>query len=68
MKTTIKPILITFLLFSSTLILADDNPLDPGADPGVSPINDYIIPMILVALIFGYKVVLKKKRISKEIQ
>ena len=68
MKTTLKPILITFLLFSSTLIFADDNPFDPGQDPGIVPINDYTIPMILVALIFGYKVVLKKKRISKEIQ
>ena len=57
MKTTLKPILIMFLLFSSTLIFADDNPFDPGHDPGVSPINDYTIPMILVAIIFGYKVV-----------
>jgi hypothetical protein len=67
MKTTIKPILVTLLLLSSTLIFAQ-NPGDPPVDPGVSPINDYIIPMILVALVFGYKVVLKKKRISKEIQ
>ena len=68
MKTTIKTILITFLLFSSSFIFADDNPFDPGADPGIAPINDYTIPMILVALIFGYRVVVKKKRAFKEIQ
>ena len=61
MKTTIKPILITFWLFSSSLIFADDNPFDPGADPGVSPINDYIVPMILLGIVLSFYLIKKKK-------
>ena len=61
MKTTLKPILITFLLFSSSLIFADDNPLDPGQDPGVVPINDCIFPMLLLGIALGYFLIKKKK-------
>lgn len=62
MKTTIKSILLTFLLFSSSLIFADDpNPLDPGVDPGVSPINDYIIPMMVLGMLLGLFMLKKKK-------
>jgi hypothetical protein len=62
MKTTIKSIVLMFLLFSNSLIFADDpNPLDPGVDPGVSPINDYIIPMIVLGIVLSF-IFLKKKK------
>jgi hypothetical protein len=67
MKTTIKPLLLTLLLLSCSLIFGQVdpfNPDDPGSDPGLPvPIDDYIFPMILAALIFGYRIVLKKKKI-----
>ena len=62
MKTTIKSIVLSFLLFSSSLIFAEDlNPLDPGSDPGVSPINDYIVPMIVLGIVLSF-IFLKKKK------
>ena len=62
MKTTLKSIVLTFLLFSSSLIFAEDlNPLDPGSDPGVSPINDYIVPMIVLGIVLSF-IFLKKKK------
>ena len=63
MKTTIKSIVIAFLLFSSSLIYADDpNPFDPGADPGnVSPINDYIVPMLILGIALSFFLLKKKK-------
>ena len=64
MKTTIKSILLTFLLFSNSLLFAEDNPLDPGADPGnVTPINDYIIPMVVFGIIFSFFLLKKKKTV-----
>ena len=62
MKTTLKSIVLTFLLFSSSLIFAEDlNPLDPGSDPGVSPINDYIVPMIVLGIVLSFFFLKKKK-------
>lgn len=63
MKTSIKSILLTFLLFSCSVIFAQDpnNPLDPGADPGVSPINDYIVPMIVLGIVLSFFLLKKKK-------
>lgn len=60
MKTTIKSILITFLLFNSSLIFAED-PFNPGQDPGVTPINDYIIPMIVLGIVLSFFLLKKKK-------
>jgi hypothetical protein len=55
MKTTLRSILIAFLLFSSTLIFANDtNPFDPGVDPGVAPINDCILPMIVLGILLSF--------------
>ncbi len=53
---------ILFLLFIGTRVFAQDLS-NPGSDPGgeVAPINDFIIPMLLIAFIFGYKVLCKKK-------
>jgi len=61
MKTTLKPILIPFLLFSSSLIFAEDNPFDPGQDPGIIPINDCILPILLLGIVLGYFLIKKKK-------
>ena len=64
MKTTLRSILLAFLLLSNSLIFADDtNPFDPGVDPGVSPINDCIIPMIVLGMLLGF--FLFKKRINE---
>jgi hypothetical protein len=62
MKTTIKPLLIAFLLFSSSLIFAED-PFDPGTDPGIAPINDYIIPMIILGIVLSFFLIKKKKTV-----
>ncbi len=59
MKTTVKTLIVTLLLLTSTLIFAED-PLAPGADPGVSPINDYLIPMLLIGVALGYRLLKKK--------
>jgi hypothetical protein len=63
MKTSIKSIVIPFLLFSCSVIFAQDpnNPLDPGTDPGVSPINDYIVPMIVLGIVLSFFLLKKKK-------
>jgi len=63
MKTTIKSIVITFLLFSNSLLFAQDNPLDPGQDPGVSPINDYILPMLVLGIALSFLLIKKKKTV-----
>jgi hypothetical protein len=60
MKTTIKPILVTLLLLSNSLIFAQD-PGDPPVDPGVSPINDYIVPMMLLGMALGFFMIKKRK-------
>ena len=71
MKKIINRLFILFLLFSGITVFANDpipiaNPGDGlnGGDPGGSPINDYIIPMLLVVLVFGYRVLIVKKRVQ----
>ncbi|MDH4403452.1 MAG: hypothetical protein QE264_04315 [Flavobacterium sp.] len=63
MKTTLKSIVLTLLLFSNSLIFAEDpnNPLDPGVDPGVTPINDYIVPMLLFGIALSFFLLKKRK-------
>jgi hypothetical protein len=62
MKTTLKSIVLTLLLFSNSLIFAEDpNLLDPGVDPGVSPINDYIVPMLLFGIALSFFLIKKRK-------
>ena len=64
MKTTLRSMLLAFLLFNNTLIFADDtNPFDPGVDPGVSPINDCIFPMIVFGMLLGFFLSNKRKKI-----
>ena len=65
MKTTVKPLIVSVLLLSSSLILAQENPLNPGEDPGVSPINDYLIPMLVIGIAIGFHLLRKKTAIVK---
>jgi len=60
MKTTIKSIVLTLFLLSSSLIFAED-PLDPGTDPFIAPINDYILPMIVLGIVLSFYLIKKKK-------
>ena len=64
MKTIIKTLVLYFLLFSNTFIFAQA-PFDPGQDPGTLPINDYIIPMLLIGIVIGYRLLKQKKLIAK---
>ena len=69
MKTVIKSILVALFLFVNAVGFAqDENPLtNPGSDPGSAPastINNYIIPMLLVVLVFGYKMLVNKEKRS----
>jgi len=61
MKTTVKPLIVSVLLLSSSLILAQDPLASPGEDPGVSPINDYLIPMLVLGIVLGFFLMKKKK-------
>jgi hypothetical protein len=63
MKTTLRSMLLVFLLFSNTLIFADEFPFDPGVDPGTSPINDCIFPMIVLGILLGFFLFNKRKKI-----
>ena len=40
------------------------NPDGPGGDPGTTPINDYLIPLLLLGVILGYRLLKKKNRIG----
>jgi hypothetical protein len=66
MKKIINKLFILFLLFSGISVFADvpiGNPGDGfnGGDPGsVAPINDYLIPMLLLGVALGYRLVRKK--------
>ena len=69
MRKTINTLLILFLLLVESVVFAQDlaNPGDglTGGDPGgTTPINDYIIPMLLVVLVFGYRVLIIKKKVQ----
>ncbi len=66
MRKTINTLLILFLLLVESNVFAEDI-ADPfnGEDPGlISPINDYIIPMLLVVLVFGYRVLIVKRKVQ----
>ena len=66
MRKTINTLFILFLLLLESDVFAEDI-ADPfsGGDPGlIAPINDYIIPMLLVVLVFGYRVLIVKKKVQ----
>ena len=59
--------LFTCLTFASNMTDEEDfialvNPGDPGADPGATPINDYLVPMLLLGSIMGYRMLNKKHK------
>ena len=41
------------------------NPGDPAGDPGATPINDYLIPMLFLGIIIGFRLLKKKTEIVK---
>ena len=62
--------LFTCLTFASNTSDEQDlatfsEPAGPGADPGTTPINDYLIPLLLLGVILGYRLLKKKNRIGK---
>ena len=61
--------LFTCLTFASNTTGEEElttfaNPDVPGADPGGSPINDYLIPMLLLGVILSYRLLKNKNRIG----
>jgi hypothetical protein len=64
MKKVTKVPFFLFLLFLGTRVFAQD-PSNPGSDPGgeVAPINDFIIPMLLIGLVLGYRMLVAKDKI-----
>ena len=76
MKNNIKTLVIVFVFSICSLTTFAANPSgeedlstfatpgEPGGDPGVSPINDYLLPMLLVVFIYVYKILVKKEKSS----
>ena len=75
MRNNIKTLVLSFVLsiYSMTTFAAnsgeDDfitmaDPSDPGSDPG-APIGDFIIPMLLVGVVIGYRLLKQKKQLAK---
>ena len=77
MKNNIKTSVLVFVfsIFSLTTFAAntlDDedlatfvNPGDPAGDPGATPINDYLIPMLVLGIAIGFHLLKKKTEIVK---
>lgn len=79
MRNNIKTLVLSFALsiYSMTTFAANsgeedfitmvDDPSNPGSDPG-APINDYIVPMLLLGILVGYRMIrlgLKETTIKK---
>ena len=76
MKNNIKTLVIVFALSicSLTTFAANPsgeedlstfaNPGEPGGDPG-APINDYLIPMLVLGIAIGFRLLRKKTAIVK---
>ena len=75
MRNNIKTLVLSFALsiYSMTTFAANSgeedfitmvDPSDPGSDPG-APIGDYIIPMLLVGVVIGYRLLKQKKQLAK---
>ena len=74
MKNNIKTLVLIFVcsLFSVTTFASNaptDEDLatftDPAAmpgDPGVTPINDYLIPMLVLGIAIGFRLLKKKTK------
>lgn len=61
MRKTINTLFILFLILTGSGVFAQD-PSSPGEDPGLeaAPINNFIIPMLLVVFVLGYKTLIVK--------
>ena len=76
MKNNIKTLVIVFVfsIFSLTTFASNPsgeedlstfaNPGEPGGDPG-APINDYLLPMLVLGIAIGFRLLRKKTAIVK---
>jgi hypothetical protein len=75
-KTKNNIVLIVLLMLLTTYTFASNtsgeeelatfaNPGDPGVDPGATPINDYLFPMLVLGVGLGYRLLRKKTAIVK---
>lgn len=64
MKVNIKKILVVLVIINSFFLKANAqfSPADPGADPGSAPIDDYLFPMLVFALVVGSYLIYKKRQ------
>ena len=77
MKNNIKTfvLVLIFTIFSLTTFAANTtgeedfiafvNPGDPAGDPGMTPINDYLIPMMVLGIAIGFHLLKKKPETVK---
>ena len=69
----INTVMFCLILLSNLIGIAQE--LGPGfedefgnleeLDPSPAPINDYIIPMLLIGIVIGYRLLKQKKLIAK---
>ena len=75
-KTKNNIVLIVFLMaltspsFASNTLGEEDfatfaNPNDPGVDPGATPVNEFLIPMLVLGVAIGFRLLRKKTEIVK---
>lgn len=76
MKNNIKTLVLVFALSNCSLttfaantsvdeyISTFANPGEPGDDPG-TPINDYLIPMLVLGIAIGFRLLIHKSKIVK---
>jgi hypothetical protein len=76
MKNNIKTLVLVFALsncslttFAANASVDEDlsnfaNPGEPGGDPG-APINDYLIPMLVLGIAIGFRLLINKSKIVK---
>ena len=76
MKNNIKTLVLVFALSNCSLTTfaantsGDEdlstfaNPGEPGGDPG-APINDYLIPMLVLGIAIGFRLLIHKSKIVK---
>ena len=75
MKNNLKTLVVvlTLTLCSMTAFAANTsgeedlatlaNPGDPGVDPGGTPISGYLVPMLVLGIAIGYRLLRKKTEI-----
>jgi hypothetical protein len=65
MRKTINTLFILFLILTGSGVFAQD-PSSPGEDPGLeaAPINNFIIPMLLLGIVLGYRLLSKVSKVK----